>query len=683
MEEESDDMEAEAETQRQAEKGDELPCYAVSIAVGRAGGERDSLHYERKLQGTSRDWQVSHVVTEVRRGQFRVVVRHPGKTVATLLRQAIAQEWRVSWIASKGSNTGQTNPGQSGWRAVPGTSSALYLDVNTHGSGFGDRNVYPIAPRYFPNLLALRTAVPMAGVAGGKGLVLIRDSFGTTASGTSGCSGVMLYRTRGSHVVYKSWRQGFRVYVLYDGPITPSQAEAFGWSITWIGASDQHSGSADGWWAAGGDGKHAGARYVHVDAKLGGFQSKDKLQVAFATSLQVMGDPNLKSLTEFGHANQTKGRYLHPSFAFGSLGSSVIFHSSRLGFETHLSYAPPLAQMKQAGWQVNYIGFEPSVCKASAWSSWSKCPHCLDVRWDTEAYKKKLAKQGMLSRNGHDVVLDQKALQAKMANTNAHRAQERYRQPLLRPMRCSNPRLLQRRKCAPCTTRTPTAKPTGPSHAPTRAPTHAPTNKTAPTHAPTNIVKSAAQGSGRASSTAATKSDVSTGNVNISITLSLRSFVLLAATLIAVIWCAMFGVEFQQRVRSKIGGGGSGAGGASGEGRALMGKGNSAGYTAEMELTAVDVNSDREPIVRIDPTQARLDPPNLEPARSSRSSANDDDREYFDHKQQKWVKVHSTRSSGADGHQLLRGLNKAKRGQCIKCFSDLPDHEAWCPMAVE
>jgi hypothetical protein len=159
--------------------------------------------------------------------------------------------------------------------------------------------------------------------------------------------------------------------------------------------------------------------------------------------------------------------------------------------------------------------------------------------------------------------------------------------------------------------------------------------------------------------------------------------VLLAVTVFACLWCAVFGADLRRRIRSKIDGGNGGGNGASGEGSALMGSGKSGGYMSEMELTAVDVNAAREPIVRIDPTETRLDPPNLDSVGARKSGGNDDDREYFDHKQQKWVRVNATRSSGTDGHQLLRGLNKAKRGQCIKCFSDLPDHEAWCPMVLE
>ena len=53
--------------------------------------------------------------------------------------------WRLSWMADEGKKSGETLPGNTGWRALPGTDNVIYVDVSTSKSEFQRRPSYVTA----------------------------------------------------------------------------------------------------------------------------------------------------------------------------------------------------------------------------------------------------------------------------------------------------------------------------------------------------------------------------------------------------------------------------------------------------------------------------------------------------------------------------------------------------------
>jgi hypothetical protein len=102
-------------------------------------------------------------------------------------------------LADTGSNTGITVAGNTGWKQHPKSTTSIYVDVDTKDCQ------YSTAPKYF-------TAI----------------------------SGFIVYwRAMGAHIIYFPKVESFRVYVVYDKPLTPTMAEGFKWAISWIGVDSK------------------------------------------------------------------------------------------------------------------------------------------------------------------------------------------------------------------------------------------------------------------------------------------------------------------------------------------------------------------------------------------------------------------------------------------------------------
>jgi len=92
---------------------------------------------------------------------------------------------------------GSTLPGDTKWQAYSGTTSGIFVDVDTSSAGF------------------TRTPVYVASIAG------ISDHWATT----------------GGSAIYCPTAKGFRVYVRFamGQPLTPRFANQKHWQINWVG----------------------------------------------------------------------------------------------------------------------------------------------------------------------------------------------------------------------------------------------------------------------------------------------------------------------------------------------------------------------------------------------------------------------------------------------------------------
>ena len=285
----------------------------IASAVG------DMSHFEEL--GTL---SVSHVSAT----GFEVHMLHPSMHSAMLLAAATNFGWRISWIGGDGANTGITVRGNSGWRqlhtnvAQMGSSheTVLFLDVNTTACGFASK------PRYFTDLRGLDT----------------------TGSG---------WRAEGSHIVYAPSAVGFRVYITYQMPITPQQAERKGWTISFIGtprgagtAAYWQSGTAKPNWKLN---SVQSGLFMAVSAAGSGFIK----QPAYVASIEVPND---------------EGDIV-------TAGSSSLYKVSKGGFELTLDRGKHRLHSDYAqahNWSVSYLGYDgpwPFNCEVSPWTHVSGC----------------------------------------------------------------------------------------------------------------------------------------------------------------------------------------------------------------------------------------------------------------------------------------------------------------------
>jgi len=92
--------------------------------------------------------------------------------------------------------TGKTPAGSTSWQQLQGSSTTIYVDVNTSAAGFGGTPVY------------------------------------VTSLGGIGAH----YVTTGASAVSGPTRTGFRVYINnLGGPITPEIANNNKWHVNWVG----------------------------------------------------------------------------------------------------------------------------------------------------------------------------------------------------------------------------------------------------------------------------------------------------------------------------------------------------------------------------------------------------------------------------------------------------------------
>ena len=212
---------------------------------------------------------------------FELHMLHPSVRGSMLYQAAKNFRWVVSWLAGAGPNTGITKRGATGWKLLPASrrdkavrgahadrgdakATILYLDVNTAACKFKG------TPRYFTALRGL----------------------GTSQGG---------WRDEGSHIVYKPRPTGFRVYITYQMPIKPADAERDGWRLSFIGVSRNTEDEGAAYWQSGTVkphwtmAAHHAALAMHVSTKSSGFIKVP----AYVTAIEVTGGSDVDVVCSF------------------------------------------------------------------------------------------------------------------------------------------------------------------------------------------------------------------------------------------------------------------------------------------------------------------------------------------------------------------------------------------------
>lgn len=142
--------------------------------------------YILDLVGDADYWMLTPTisVTSATLVGFRAIALHPKLKGNGLVALARKDRWRISWLANTGKNTGVTVAGSTGWKQHPKAKSSVYVDVDTKDCGYSE------APKYF-------TAI--------RGFIVY-------------------WRAMGAHVIYFPKKTSFRVYVVYDKPVTPGRS---------------------------------------------------------------------------------------------------------------------------------------------------------------------------------------------------------------------------------------------------------------------------------------------------------------------------------------------------------------------------------------------------------------------------------------------------------------------------
>ena len=141
------------------------------------------------------------------------------------------------------------------------------------------------------------------------------------------------WRTTGTTSIYNATPTGFRVYVFYeDGPVTPAQANSWGWHIQWVGiprnkvnASSTTPGATD--WVKYGNKE----LYVDVNTSSAGFNETP----IYVTSLG--------------------GSSKH----WRAIGTTSIYSATPTGFRVHVFYEDGAVTPTQANsckWHIQWIG---------------------------------------------------------------------------------------------------------------------------------------------------------------------------------------------------------------------------------------------------------------------------------------------------------------------------------------
>jgi hypothetical protein len=281
---------------------------------------RTSPYYVITVLAKAGNWQLrgSNSITDSKKSGFRVILVHPVVKGKNLLAMAKRFKWRVAWLGDTGSNAGETVKGFTGWKEITfekddmilAAQKTIFADVDTKDCGFNDKTYYPIRPRYLISVHGVKNH----------------------------------WRVMGGHIAYNPTRKGLRVYASYDRYITAMQAEQFKWTVSWVGATDKHSGTKDGW----------------KDTKMGLMVGVDT-----TTSHFIMNQPVYVVSLE---ATRVHWRQTDTWFVGG------IQHVTAKGFDVYLNQAHNLTLVQTDGWLVNYLGYQGTVdCVLSKWSDWSVC----------------------------------------------------------------------------------------------------------------------------------------------------------------------------------------------------------------------------------------------------------------------------------------------------------------------
>jgi len=222
---------------------------------------------------------------------FRVYVFYEDGPVTPA--QANSWGWHIQWVGIPRNkvNASSTTPGATDW--VKYGNKELYVDVNTSSAGFNETPIYITSlGGYYHH-----------------------------------------WRTTGTTSIYNATPTGFRVYVFYeDGPVTPAQANSWGWHIQWVGiprnkvnASSTTPGETD-WVKYGNKGL-----YVDVNTSSAGFNETP----IYVTSLG--------------------GSSKH----WRAIGTTSIYSATPTGFRVHVFYEDGAVTPTQANsckWHIQWIG---------------------------------------------------------------------------------------------------------------------------------------------------------------------------------------------------------------------------------------------------------------------------------------------------------------------------------------
>ena len=271
--------------------------------------------YVSSVIGDSAHWQLTGVnsIYEASSTGFRIYMWHPVLRGKFMKYFAARYNWRLSWLADAGQTSGITEAGRSGWKQVPKTKNALFIDVNTEKSGY------------------YRTPNYVTSMHGG------RDH----------------WKTQGVHSVYEPSRTGFRIFVVFPADITGMEAESHKWQIAWVGSEDpQTSGQSTSAWntyvpsGRSASQKAKQALYVDVDSSAGKYPRTPTYVTAVS-----------------GHSHH-----------WMVTGAASIYDPSKSSFRMYLDNTQSAAFANSFDWKVTFIAFaDPINCIHSPWSAWSTC----------------------------------------------------------------------------------------------------------------------------------------------------------------------------------------------------------------------------------------------------------------------------------------------------------------------
>jgi hypothetical protein len=298
-----------------------VPQYAPQLAGV------DRCPFVGFLRGTS---SISHKSS----GGFRYIISYPVLSAKQLLSYAMFCQWQLSWIGDQGANTGQTIAGSTGWKSPdPSSPSASGAPVIT--SVYADVDASPChfkaTPMYFPAMHGLKYH----------------------------------WHTQGAEIVHAPSPTGFRVYILFDKPVTAALAEQYAWTISWIAVPSTgfgRAGSSNSNWVkdAAGEGLYLAAKKQYIPSGTGLYIDIDTSSSGFKHT------PTYISAVTTASLKWTLSGATVQSVSCGSCSMQSIFRLY-IGRTQSVKFA------KSNQWVVNYVGFEAIDCVLSIWSKWGQC----------------------------------------------------------------------------------------------------------------------------------------------------------------------------------------------------------------------------------------------------------------------------------------------------------------------
>jgi hypothetical protein len=283
------------------------------------------------IVGSAKQWQMAGTSSVARPNAqgFRIILLHPSIRGATLLASAKKLQWVVSWIGNIGTNCGETKPGATKWDM--NSNGALFVDVDTSAAAFRE------TPRYF-------TAIHG------------REKH---------------WRTEGAHIVYYPKSTKFRIYVVVDEcafgvcvnkGVTPDDANAYQWSISWMGTVSKSAASAKWYYVKNTNGQDA----------TGNSNWNDWMKTANGDALSIAVNTTSNNFQDMPtYITSCVNNHIHWRVS----GAASIYRPQGKGFVVYLNKAKHAKTARFYHWRVNYLGYDgPVDCVVSPhWSKWAPC----------------------------------------------------------------------------------------------------------------------------------------------------------------------------------------------------------------------------------------------------------------------------------------------------------------------